>query len=105
MCNGAERGAVKEDSAMEIIDEDHLRWTDPNSRVWDVTLVYLNGQAMAVPFDWTGKSTRGPEQVHVKFTNPSDAAMHGEVPYSSEKPLSELSEEEVERYWKRANLP
>lgn len=76
-------------------------WTDPGRRTWELSL--HGGPAMAVPpSDESWSPYAAPKNAatsFIKFTDSSKPTRHAAVPYTAGKALSDLSDEEIERYW------
>ena len=60
---------------------DQRTWTDPSGRTWMVSLYSTPGNHR-----W------------IRFRNPKNVTKHGSVAYTSDKQLSELSDEEIAVY-------
>ncbi len=74
-------------------------WTDPNGQIWELSLVPPLGRAMAGG-EFPHLALDGDPQL-IRFTNSENPAKHASVLYKSDKPLSELSDEEIAVYWEQ----
>ncbi len=80
----------------------HRTWTDPSGRTWMVSR-YPTPGALAVPLDWKLDSRPADpgNSWWIRFRDPEKLTEHGSVPYTSEKPVSDLSDEEMAEYWEQ----
>ena len=80
----------------------HRTWTDAGGRTWMVSRYPTRG-ALAVPLDWKLDSRPAPRgnSWRLRFRDPENPAKHGSVAYTSEKPVSDLSDEEMAEYWEQ----
>ena len=77
---------------------DQRTWTDPSGRTWMVSL-YLTPGALAIELDLLVENPGN--RWWIRFRDPENLTEHGSVPYTSKKPLSELSEEQIAKYWEQ----
>ena len=74
-------------------------WTDPNGQIWELSLVPPLGRAMAGG-EFPHLALDGDPQL-IRFTNSENPTKNGSVAYKSDNPGSELSDEEIEKYWEQ----
>ena len=80
----------------------HRTWTDPNGRPWSVSR-YPSPGALALPLDLPEgnlPATEGNPWL-IRFRDPENVTKHGSVLYKSDKPVSQLSDEEIAEYWEQ----
>ncbi len=78
-------------------------WKDPSGRIWEVSLrpsVTPMGIPLDLPLDKL-PATPPPANPQIRFTDPEDPNTHPSVPYTSGKPVSQLSDKEITDYWDR----
>ena len=77
-------------------------WTDPSGRTWEVTIQPPPGGVLAVPRrGWPKGKPKILQVLHIRFTDPANPVHHPSVPYTFAKSLSQLTDEEIARYWER----
>ncbi len=81
---------------------DQRTWTDPSGRTWRVSR-YPSPGALAIPLDLpVGNVPANPENLWwIRFRDPVNPTTHASVPYTSEKPVSRLSDAEISEYWEQ----
>ncbi len=64
---------------------------------------YPTPGALAAPLDWklTNRPPHPGNSWWIRFRDPENLNKHGSVPYTSKQPLSELSEEQIAKYWEQ----
>ena len=78
-------------------------WTAPSGRTLEVVRHYPGLSAIGVPLaDWPkGEPPANAGTPYIKFTDPANPALHWSVPYSSDKPVSQLTDEEIAVFWEQ----
>ena len=77
-------------------------WTDPSGRIWELSR-YSSPGALAIELDllvYMPPVIPG-HRWWIRFSDPENPANRASVPYTSEKPVSRLSEEEIAEYWEQ----
>ncbi len=64
---------------------------------------YPTPGALAIPLDLPvgNVPANSADPWWIRFRDPENLTEHGSVPYTSKKPLSELSEEQIAKYWEQ----
>ncbi len=77
-------------------------WTDPSGRTWIVSR-YPSPGALAIPLDLPVGNVPANSGYPwwIRFKDPEHPTNHASVPYTSEKPVSQLSDEEIAEYWEQ----
>ena len=80
----------------------HRTWTDPSGRTWIVSR-YPSPGALAIPLDLPvgNLPANAGSPWWIRFRDPEHPPNHASVPYTSEKSVSELSDEEIAEYWEQ----
>ncbi len=74
-------------------------WKDPSGRIWEVSR-YSSTGALAIELDLlVDNPPANPGNRWIRFRDPVNPANRASVPYTSEKPVSQLSDEELAEYW------
>ncbi len=77
-------------------------WTDPNGRMWELSLIDPNIPAMSIPHDWPrDKLPVKSPHYQILFTDPFIPTNRRGVPYTLDKSLSRLTDQEIAGYWKQ----
>ena len=80
----------------------HRTWIDSSHRTWELSLHDPSNAPMATPPNWPpGRPPANLPNPRIRFTDPANPTNHRSVPYTSDKPLSQLSDEEVAGYWEQ----
>ena len=84
-----------------VEDEVRRTWKDSSGRTWEVSR--WNASAMGIPRDWS--PAKRPANLanpwQMMFTDPKQPHIHPSVPYTSDRPVSQLTNEDIADYWKR----